>query len=218
MFLLSPSPKVRRRRVNRRSWSCGRSGARENKICPRDRPHGVANSVETRRRLHDLERSSGEMKTRLVPSFARGAMNRALCAFCAEPRLLRDFSSREESRPVTFPFMGQSGRPSRFFLSIYGWLSSPHLARALTRGFPPFMGSSVSLAHRGLRLPSIHSARVGRALSACFLAQAGLTLTLPLSYAFAHLAVSAIALTPFPFGSCLHFLPALLSSRLLVSG
>ena len=146
----------------------------ENKICPRDRPHGVANSVETRRRLHDLERSSGEMKTRLVPSFARGAMNRALCAFCAEPRLLRDFSSREESRPVTFPFMGQSGRPSRFFLSIYGWLSSPHLARALTRGFPPFMGSSVSLAHRGLRLPSIHSARVGRALSACFLAQAGL--------------------------------------------
>ena len=50
-----------------------------------------------------------------------------------------------------------------------------------------------------LGVPLIHSVRAGRALSACFLAQAGLTLTLPLSYASAHLAVSAIASTPFRY-------------------
>ena len=140
----------------------------ENRFCPRVQPHGVAQQRRTPRRPHDVERSSGEMKTRLVPSFARGAMNRALCAFCAETRLLRDFPSREESISVTFPFMGESGRPSRFFLSFYGWLSSPHLAQALTQGFHPVYGL-ISLA-RSSRLYTflqfIRCARVALSLPA----------------------------------------------------
>ena len=119
------------------------------------------------------------------------------------------------SRFLLWINQGASARPSDPFMggSAHS-ISLEHSREDST----PFMGSSAWFAPRGLRSLLTHSVRAGRALSACFLAQAGLTLTLPLSYAFAHLAVSAIALTPFPFGSCLHFLPALLSSRLLVSG